>query len=76
MKGCMIAELVVFDLPKDITREEVIAKYRQTAPAWSRNEDLVRKFYFFDAARNQGGGVYPLVVIGNVLTQVSEPAEA
>ncbi len=54
----MITELVFFDLPEGITREEVTAKYRQTAPAWSRNEDLVHKFYFFDAAKSQGGGVY------------------
>jgi hypothetical protein len=48
----MITELVFFDLPKGITREEVMAKYRETAPAWSKNEDLVHKFYFFDAAKN------------------------
>jgi hypothetical protein len=106
----MITELVFFDLPKGITREEVMAKYRQTAPAWSRNEDLVHKFYFFDPAKNQGGGVYlwktieaahrwhgqeyrdrirtlygseptmtyldTLVVVDNVLKQVSEPVEA
>jgi hypothetical protein len=54
----MITELVFFDLPKGITREEVMAKYRQTAPAWARNEDLVHKFYFFDPAKSQGGGVY------------------
>jgi hypothetical protein len=36
----------------------VIAKYRQTAPAWARNPDLVHKFYFFDAAASRGGGVY------------------
>lgn len=106
----MITELVFFDLPKGITREEVMAKYRQTAPAWSRNEDLVHKFYFFDPAKNHGGGVYiwktieaahrwhgqeyrdrirtlygseptmtyldTLVVVDNVLKQVSEPVEA
>jgi hypothetical protein len=54
----MITELVFFDLPRGTTREEVIAKYRQTAPAWSKNEDLVHKFYFFDAATSRGGGVY------------------
>jgi len=54
----MITELVFFDLPRGITRAEVMAKYRQTAPAWSQNEDLVHKFYFFDAAKNRGGGVY------------------
>ena len=54
----MITELVLFDLPKGTTREEVMAKYKQTVPAWSKNEDLVRKFYIFDAAKSQGGGVY------------------
>jgi hypothetical protein len=54
----LITELVFFNLPRGITREEVMAKHRQTAPAWSKNEDLVHKFYFFDAAKNQGGGVY------------------
>jgi hypothetical protein len=54
----MITELVFFDLPRGITREEVMAKYRQTAPAWSKNEDLIHKFNFFDAAMNRGGGVY------------------
>lgn len=54
----MITELVFFDLPRGTTREELMAKYRQTAPAWARNEDLVHKFYFFDAEKSQGGGVY------------------
>jgi hypothetical protein len=54
----MITELVFIDLPKGITRDEVMAKYRQTAPAWAKNEDLVHKFYFFDSTKSQGGGVY------------------
>ncbi len=106
----MITELVFFDLPRGITREEAMAKYRETAPAWSKNEDLVHKFYFFDAAQSRGGGVYiwrsraaaqrwhgdeyrnriralygsepkitcldTLLVVDNVLKQVSEPVEA
>ncbi len=54
----MVTELVFFDLPRGTTREEALAKYRQTAPAWAQNEDLVRKYYFHDAAGNRGGGVY------------------
>ena len=54
----MITELVFFDLPRGTTREELKAKYTQTAPAWAKNEDLVHKFYFFDAAKCQCGGVY------------------
>ena len=53
----MITEPAFFDLPRGITREEVKAKYRQTAPAWSKNEDLVHKFDLFDTAKNRGGGV-------------------
>ncbi|SCX61716.1 YdhR family protein [Variovorax sp. EL159] len=54
----MITETIYFDLPAGISRDELLAKYRQTASAWSTNEDLVYKFYFFDETRNVGGGVY------------------
>lgn len=54
----MITEIVTFALPAGIDREQVARKFRQTAPAWSKNQDLVQKFYFFDAARSLGGGVY------------------
>lgn len=54
----MITELVLFDLPAGITREEVIAGMRSTAPAWRANAELVRKNYLYDSARNQAGGVY------------------
>jgi hypothetical protein len=54
----MITKIVMFALPEGIGRDEVVAKYRQTAPAWSKNEDLLHKFYYFDAERSLGGGVY------------------
>lgn len=54
----MITEVVHFDLPGSMSREELLAKYRQTAPVWSNNEDLVHKFYFFDESQSLGGGVY------------------
>ena len=54
----MITEIVTFDLPKGISRADTMDKYRQTAPAWSRNADLVRKHSFFDEAQSLGGGVY------------------
>ncbi len=54
----MITEIVQFDLPPGTTREAVLEKYRQTAPAWSRIPDLIRKYYFFDSGRSLGGGVY------------------
>lgn len=54
----MITEIVQFDLPPGIARADVLNKYRQTAQAWSSNEDLVQKFYFFDVDKSVGGGVY------------------
>ena len=54
----MITEIVEFDLPHDMTREQLIAKYRTTAPGWANNPDLLRKYYCFDAARGKAGGVY------------------
>ena len=54
----LITENVNFDLPTGISRSEVMKIYRQTATAWSQNEDLVQKYYFFDQDRCVGGGVY------------------
>lgn len=54
----MITEIVFFKLPDGISREELMSKYMSTADAWSKNEDLVEKQYFYDANQNRGGGVY------------------
>jgi hypothetical protein len=54
----MITEIVYFSLPDGMTREQVISNYRQTAPHWRSNPDLIRKNYLFDADARQGGGVY------------------
>lgn len=54
----MITELVLFDLPPGITREQVVAGMRATADAWRANTELVRKNYLYDAARGQAGGAY------------------
>lgn len=57
-ENTLITEIVQFDLPKGISREDVLAIYRQTAPVWSKNKDLVQKYYFFDEKESKGGGVY------------------
>lgn len=54
----MITEVVLFDLPKGMTREQVIANYRESTPRWRENPDLIRKNYLYDAQNGQGGGVY------------------
>ena len=35
----MITEIVLFRLPEGMTREDAIAKYRLTVPAWQANPD-------------------------------------
>ena len=54
----MITEVVLFDLPEGITREQVAAFFRQNAPKWRANPDLIRKNYLYDPAARRGGGAY------------------
>jgi hypothetical protein len=57
-RDAMITEIIVFDLPADMTREEVVANYRRSAPNWRSNPDLIRKIYLYDAEGRRAGGVY------------------
>jgi hypothetical protein len=41
----MITEIVFFDLPEGISRDELMSKYMSTAKAWSENTDLIQKYY-------------------------------
>lgn len=54
----MITEIIVFDLPEGMTREEVVANYRRSAPDWRANPELIRKNYLYDAEGRRAGGVY------------------
>ena len=54
----MITEIVYFAMDCDINREKALELYRTTAPAWSKNLDLVQKYYFYDGNSKRGGGVY------------------
>ena len=54
----MITEVVTFKLPTGMTREQLISNYRQTAPKWRENPDLIRKNYLYDGTNAVGGGVY------------------
>jgi dsRNA-specific ribonuclease len=54
----VITEIVTFKLPNGMTREQLIANFRQTAPKWHENPDLIRKNYLYDSANALGGGVY------------------
>ena len=54
----MITEIVLFRLPEGMTREDAIAKYRLTVPAWQANPDLIRKAFLYDETSRRGGAVY------------------
>jgi len=54
----MISEIVTFKLRLGMTRAEVVALYRRTAPLWRANPDCIRKCYLYDAANHLGGGAY------------------
>ena len=54
----MITEIVLFRLPEGMSREDAIAKYRLSVPAWQSNPDLIRKAFLFDERSRRGGGVY------------------
>jgi hypothetical protein len=54
----MITEIVTFTVPNNMTRDEVVANYRRSAPGWRANPDLIRKNYLYDAETRQAGGVY------------------
>lgn len=54
----MITEIVNFDLPEGMGRDEVLTLYEKTLPRWQANEALVRKYYLYDGEARIGGGVY------------------
>ncbi|MDQ2090926.1 hypothetical protein [Marimonas arenosa] len=54
----MITEIVNFDLPESMTREEAVALFEKSVPRWQANAKLVRKYYLYDGEAGIGGGVY------------------
>ena len=54
----MITEIITFTIPEGMTRDDVIANYRRSAPTWRANPDLIRKNYIFDPETRRAGGVY------------------
>ncbi len=54
----MISELVWFDLPPDMPRDEVIEGMREVAPFWRGNAQLIRKTFLYDAENARTGALY------------------
>jgi hypothetical protein len=54
----VISEIITFKLRRGMTREDVVAAYRKTAPIWRANPECIRKCYLYDGERGLGGGAY------------------
>ncbi len=54
----MISELVWFDLPAAMSREQVIEGMREVAPKWRRDPQLIRKTFLYDADNARTGALY------------------
>jgi len=54
----MITEIVLFDLPKGMTREAVERNFRDSIPRWRANPDMLRKNMIYDLKSAKAGGVY------------------
>ena len=54
----MITEIVLFRLPKDMSRKEAMSKYRASIPIWQGKPDLIRKTFLYDEPSQRGGAVY------------------
>jgi len=54
----MITEYVLFDVPADMSREQVVAGMRAVAPKWRAMPELIRKTFVYDAQARQTGAFY------------------
>jgi hypothetical protein len=54
----MITEYVLFDVPKSMTREQVVASMRAVASKWRATPDLIRKTFVYDPDGSQAGAFY------------------
>lgn len=54
----MVTEIIFFKLAPDVDHRTLMERYLSTAGKWAQNPDLVQKYYYYDAATHEGGGVY------------------
>ena len=54
----MITEYVLFDVPRSMSREQVVAAMRAVAPKWRATPDLIRKTFLYDPENSQTGAFY------------------
>ena len=54
----MITAIVLYDMPKSITREQCLAHYRKIAPSFLDAPGFLRKQFIYSVDGVVGGGVY------------------
>ncbi len=54
----MITEYVLFSVPADSSRDEIVAGMHDIAPRWRTEPDLIRKTFVYDSAASQAGAFY------------------
>jgi hypothetical protein len=54
----VVTEIVFFKLRPDIDLPTLLGHYEKAAIKWSTNPDLLHKWYYYDDATHEGGGVY------------------
>jgi len=54
----VITEYVLFGLPDDISRADVVKGMHEVVPRWRTERDLIRKTFVYDAAARQAGAFY------------------
>jgi len=54
----MITEYVLFAVPENMSRDEVVAGMRAVAPKWRATPDLIRKTFVYDPDAHQTGAFY------------------
>ncbi len=54
----MITEYVLFDVPANMTRAQIVESMRAVAPKWRAAPDLIRKTFVYDAEAGQTGAFY------------------
>lgn len=54
----MITEYVLFDLPRGMSRQEVIDGMHEAAPRWQKEPRLIRKTFLYDPQAGQAGAYY------------------
>ena len=54
----MMIEVITFQLPEEMTRDDVIKNYEDTTDKWRNINGLIRKSPIYDGKARLGGGIY------------------